>query len=304
MTKVIVFIKINVFICMINQNYKTMIYTKTLRISPIMALEMMELNVSNRPLNKVTVDYYARQMKSGQWTLSGQTISISDKNTLIDGQHRLAAVVKSGCTIEFIVAYDVPEGSFINYDSLRSRGLSDVMSCSRIPNAKKTSSAISKYNAIRIDCLAAAGFGFTSGRGDSGGVKKDRKLTNVDAMDLYYSNSELWDYLIRLSEKCYSRIKLYTQSQIAAISFYLIKDIGHNREVVESFFLQLFLNENVTNKSIYNLREKLITSSIGNLRLINRLKYVYLVKCWNAFVTGREIKIYSFTEGEKIPSFL
>ena len=94
--------------------------TKMVLITPEIAREMLKLNVSNRPLNRVTVNWYAQQMLNGHWTISGQTISISDRNTLMDGQHRLQAVVQSGCDVMFNVAYNVPFESFVNYDILRT----------------------------------------------------------------------------------------------------------------------------------------------------------------------------------------
>jgi len=137
---------------------KKELFTKMVLITPESAKELLKLNVSNRPLNKVTVDWYAKQMTNGQWTISGQTISISDKNTLIDGQHRLAALVKSGKEIMFNVAYNVPFQSFVNYDSVRSRGLSDVFAIENIPNYKNISAIISKYNAFMTGNMSNMGF--------------------------------------------------------------------------------------------------------------------------------------------------
>ena len=277
------------------------LFTKMVLITPESAKELLKLNVSNRPLNQVTVDWYAKQMTNGQWTISGQTISISDKNTLIDGQHRLAAVVKSGKEIMFNVAYNVPFQSFVNYDSVRSRGLSDVFAIENILNYKTISSIISKYNALSLGQLSYLGFGNSN---QSGGIKKKSKFTNIEALGLYNSNKELFQEVCHVSERCYVKIKLFTPSQIGAFMYYLIVDKKHNKEKVFSFFTQLFFNENVENKSIYHLREKLINGSIGQFRMVSKLKYIYLVKCWNAFVVGKEIKIYTFNDSDVAPSFL
>ena len=158
---------------------KKELFTKMVLITPEIAKELLKLNVSNRPLNQVTVDWYARQMINGQWTISGQTISISDKNTLIDGQHRLAAVVKSGKEIMLNVAYNVPFESFVNYDSVRSRGLSDVFAIENILNYKSISSIISKYNALSLGQLSYLGFGNSN---QAGGIKKKSKFTNIEAL--------------------------------------------------------------------------------------------------------------------------
>ena len=277
------------------------LFTKMVLITPESAKELLKLNVSNRPLNQVTVDWYAKQMTNGQWTISGQTISISDKNTLIDGQHRLAAVVKSGKEIMFNVAYNVPFQSFVNYDSVRSRGLCDVFAIENILNYKSISAIISKYNALSLGQIAYLGFGSSN---QSGGIKKRVKFTNIEALNLYNSKKELFQEIQHISDRCYGRIKLFPASQVGAFMYYLIVDKKHNKEKVFSFFTQLFFNENVENKSIYNLREKLINGSIGQFRMVPKLKYIYLVKCWNAYIKGKEIKIYSFSENELMPEFI
>ena len=275
-------------------------------ITPEFAKELMRLNVSNRPLNQKTVNWYARQMKNNQWTVSGQTISISDKNTLIDGQHRLAAVILSGKTIQFNVAYNVPFESFVNYDSLRTRGVLDVFAIENVANYNRVSSIISKYNALCNNSISSAGFGTVIHEKSSGGggVDKNKKMTNIEALKLYNSDKELFQEIAMFSQKCYKKIKLFSHSQVGGIIYYLIKDKKYKKEIVFSFFEQLFFNENVENMSIYNLREKLISGSVGNFQMLPRLKYVFLVKCWNAFVRGKEIKTYSFSQNETIPEFI
>jgi hypothetical protein len=283
---------------------KKEIYTVMVLITPEIAREMLKLNISNRPLNSETVNYYARQMTLGQWTLSGQTISISDANTLIDGQHRLAALVKSGRNIMFNVAYNVPFNSFLNYDNLRPRGVRDVFAIEMVPNYADVSALISKYRAFTTGNLAHMGFGNSVAEKRGGGSDKAAKLTNAEALALYNTNQELFQGVVGESNRCYGKIKLFTKSQIGAFMYYLIVDKSHPKEKVFSFFNQLFFNENVENVSIYNLREKLINGSIGQFVMVYRLKYIFLVKCWNAFIIGKEIKVYSFNNSEVVPSFL
>jgi hypothetical protein len=275
--------------------------TKMVMITPESAEELLALNKENRPLNKKTVDWYARQMESGQWTISGQTLSISDKNTLLDGQHRLAAIIQSGVSLLLNIAYNVPTTSFVNYDSAKQRGLSDVFAIEKVSNFCSIASIIAKYNAFKKGEFACFGIGNTFSKG---GVVKDRKLTNQEALFLYKSNAELFQEIHLLSKSCADKMKLFVASQIGSFMYYLIVDLGHDKKKVFSFFRQLFFNENIENKSIYYLREKLIKGSIGQYKMVPRLKYIYLVKCWNCYTIGKEMKIYSFNDSEIIPKFL
>ena len=81
--------------------------TEIKEITPDLAFEMLKSNTLNRPLKKSLIEYYASQMKSGQWRLTGQGISISDANELIDGQHRLAAIVKSKTTQKMLIIHNL-----------------------------------------------------------------------------------------------------------------------------------------------------------------------------------------------------
>lgn len=279
----------------------TQINAKLVKVTPEIAMQLLSINVSNRPMNQKTVDYYSKQMKDGLWTLSGQTISVSDKNTLLDGQHRCAAVIKSGCTINFLISYGVPYESFLNYDMLRTRGLSDVFAIENINNYVGISSILTKYNALKLNQLGTMGFNTYN---DGGGIDKRIKFSTHQMLNLYNDNKILLQEIYTLSAQCYKKIKFYSKSQLGAIMFYLIKDKLHNEEIVYSFFRQLIFNENVQNSSIYNLREKLIAGNIGNYKMVGRLKYIYLVKCWNAYVKGKEIKSYVFGQSELMPTFI
>lgn len=270
------------------------VITKMVLITPNDAKELLKLNVANRPVNKTTVNWYARQMISGQWTISGQTISISNINTLIDGQHRLLAVVEADKPIWFNIAYNVPYDSFVNYDAVRSRGLADVFAIEDVLNYGALAAIITKYNAIVA--------GYTSLT--SVDKRDKKKLTNTDYLNLYKSNSSLFQEVYQNADRCYSKIKLFSRSEIGAYMYFLINDKGHSKSKVFSFFKQLFYNEEVENNSIYNLREKIISGNMGQYRMNERIKYIYLIKCWNAFVIGKEIKIYSFSEKEVSPSFI
>lgn len=79
-----------------------------------------------RKLRPHWVEKYARAMREGRWRTNGQSISLSLKNWIVDGQHRLAAVVKTGLTVRMVVALNVPVDSFATID-LGGRTLSDVV---------------------------------------------------------------------------------------------------------------------------------------------------------------------------------
>ena len=76
-------------------------------IGPAEARELLKLNTGNyRPINESYGRKLAKDMVEGKWDLTGDTIKITD-NLVIDGQHRLWAIIHSGVAIKTAVAWDV-----------------------------------------------------------------------------------------------------------------------------------------------------------------------------------------------------
>ncbi len=64
---------------------------------------------SQRNINDKVVDKYSSDMKAGNWGLTGQGITFDKEGNLLDGQHRLYAVIKSGVTVTMLVLWDVED---------------------------------------------------------------------------------------------------------------------------------------------------------------------------------------------------
>lgn len=85
-----------------------MLRSETVLLTPEIAQQWKLKNTNNfRVLDRAKVDKYASEMASGNWELNGETIAFYEDGTLANGQHRIEAVVKSGVTIETLVAYGV-----------------------------------------------------------------------------------------------------------------------------------------------------------------------------------------------------
>jgi len=109
-------------------------------ITPARALAYLEKNLkSNRTLSASTVKRYAAEMQHGHWMLTHQGIAFDDKGNLIDGQHRLHGVAKSGVTVDMLVTRDVPaeqtrngitQSTFAAIDRLKLRNVGQVLQLS------------------------------------------------------------------------------------------------------------------------------------------------------------------------------
>lgn len=92
------------------------IRTRVLEITPAWAerklAELQHLvedgTFRNRPINKSMVDSYASDMARGRWGLSHQGIAFDEDGRLIDGQHRLWAVIRASIPVIMTVTTGVP----------------------------------------------------------------------------------------------------------------------------------------------------------------------------------------------------
>ena len=71
------------------------------------------------------VEKYKGAMLRGEWKLNPQGIFFSPKGQLMNGQHRLDAIVASGCTVDMVVVRNVPEGIMAVIDNGAARSVAD-----------------------------------------------------------------------------------------------------------------------------------------------------------------------------------
>lgn len=106
-------------------------------IGPEFAEELLARNHKDqRGVRPYRVVQMASDMRRGAWGLSPDSIAISKSGQLLNGQHRLAAVVKSQKSQWFIVSKGWPEKSILVMDDITKRTDADAFRMLRgMPNA-------------------------------------------------------------------------------------------------------------------------------------------------------------------------
>jgi hypothetical protein len=74
-------------------------------VDPGLAAHWLQNNVRNRPLADDTIIAYARDMRNGEWAETHQGLAFNDRDELIDGQHRLHAIIRAGVTVRMMVTF-------------------------------------------------------------------------------------------------------------------------------------------------------------------------------------------------------
>jgi hypothetical protein len=101
---------------------------RVMTVTPEDAAALLEANGSNRPLNDQHVRRIARQIIDGKWRFNGDTVKIASTNDILDGQHRLWAIIEAKIAVETIVVRGIEPDAFATIDTLRKpRSGSDIL---------------------------------------------------------------------------------------------------------------------------------------------------------------------------------
>lgn len=103
------------------------IIAEIVTITPAEATKWLQCNQHNRPVRKNHVIFLANEIKAGNWQLNGQAIVIADNEQVLDGQHRLLAIIEAGESIKSLVVYGITPEAFSTMDTGAVRSGSDAL---------------------------------------------------------------------------------------------------------------------------------------------------------------------------------
>lgn len=267
--------------------------TEEIVVTPEIALELLQVNTKNRPLRNSRVLYFVNQMQHGLWKFNGEPIIIGEGNVLLDGQHRLSAIVKSKIPQKMIIIYGIEPESFDTIDTGFGRTSADFLATEGVKNYTMIASNISSY------------IGFCRNMSRTESLKKDINLTKQEILLEYNKFPDFWQDIAIRTKTLDRNLKLIKASVLGGYIAFLTKEKKHDIDKVYSFFYQLHSGLNIENETILSLREKLLKDITGQYKMTSAYKHALLVKSWNAFVSGKEIKTFRFNiENDEMPSFI
>lgn len=253
-------------------------------ITPELAADFLKFNTNNRPLNSFTVEFYAQEMTKNQWKVNGSPIVFSDGNTLLDGQHRLAACVKAGVPFTTTVVKGVDPEVFDTIDVGRQRTPGDLLAIDEVKEPAGKASVIKSYfSLVRSE---------VSLPGDTSNVRLG--FSKQELRKFYKDHKGLIEDAYSIASRCYTKLHLMPKSLIGGYALYLILEKKHSLELVNSFFMELYQFAPETNQTIGVLRDALIRHITKTRVLPPSLRHIYFVKAWNAYAKGKELKILSY----------
>tara|TARA_R110000796_G_scaffold214551_2_gene330497 strand:- start:1087 stop:1932 length:846 start_codon:yes stop_codon:yes gene_type:complete len=248
-------------------------------ITPANAVRILDTkNERNRGISKSKVSEYVNAMKRDEWLFNGDSIRISSEGILLDGQHRLTAVAKSGISQHFIVIENMQKNVGLTIDNGKVRNGGDVLAI-QAKVAPSMAQAIS--GAIKIFAKHENGRSLsTSGGG---------KLTNTQVVNAYQSNKTLIDFCVNwLGSNIKKQGAILSKSEMLGVLLILSSiDKDDCISFCEMVFCGLHIQE-VCSQSL--LREYLIDCKTGLKKSDQTQRLCSVIKVWNSVRAGRTIK--------------
>lgn len=121
----------------------TAVQTYMVDVTPEMAKRWLEKhNHRNRPIRRWRVRILASEMERGRFVNNGEPVRFDRNRELLDGQHRLAAIVESGITLKNqLVVYNLDPDVLATIDTGSKRTLCDNLKIEGVVNSGMVASA-------------------------------------------------------------------------------------------------------------------------------------------------------------------
>lgn len=268
-------------------------HTKTVEVTPELAQKMLTAMGPNRKITRGRVMQYAKDMKANLWRENGETLKFGADGVLIDGQHRLEAVVIADKSIPFLVAYDLDEKAFDTIDTGKARTSGDVLSVMEKQNAQAIASAIRQQVLFERGIFTGSPHGFSA---------KNMKslVTNHDVVACFKRLPKYEAIVSTFYNRYYSQ-RLFSPS-IGCLFLYQFSE--QNDEKATEFFMIVCgkLDAPFENPARL-LRERLLNNRISKRKYTPKYIAAIIIKAWVAFRDGKRPKELRFGEDDNFPTF-
>jgi hypothetical protein len=254
------------------------------RITPDKAKRYLAANYRNRPLVGDHIKRLAAEMTSGRWKDNGDPIRFSGES-LVDGQHRLAAIIQSGRSITAVVVRNLGE-VFDTIDCGRKRQLSDVLAVKGESNYKTLAAALASLDR------------YLSGKLERGQSTRKSHQVYEELLEQHPDIRQCVSYVCGHRR---SSFMMPTGSVAALYYLFSQKDAAMATEFMEGWSTGAGLP---LSHPVLLLRDRLIKNTASKAVLTEGYRFALAVKAWNAVRERRTIKYLRYREeGDKPEQF-
>ena len=269
--------------------------TFRIEVTPSMAKDWLKTNVENRKESPTNVSHLARQIQNGKWMFNGESIKFDENGRLLDGQHRLIAVITAEKSIDTAVAFGIPRSAFHTMDTGKNRSASDVLSAKgyKIPNVL---AAVSRQ-------LLALESGDKSLLNENT-IRRSR-FDNEDIMSYIVENPDI-ETIVTEAFNTWQKMTLkIVSSSVFCTMYYLFykRHAANARQFMESVALGTGLEQGSATWALRHSLEKMYNER-EKFRYSHYHKCSVFARCWNSFRKNESIISPRFRKVEEMPTII
>lgn len=262
---------------------------QVLRVDAAMAAAWLEGNTHNRKLREQHVDMLAGAMLRGEWKMNGDAIRFDTEGTLLDGQHRLWAVIKASTekpdiTIDTVVIFNLPTETQETMDTGARRSLADILS---LRGEKSTANLAATIQRVYLTQKGEQALRWPAGH----------RLTPPQALAFLEANPSLRE-VVRIGQRFRNHIPV--SAAIIATCVWQFDQIDHNDSL--AFWNAVAVPEKLDRYDPrFVLHRTLAKNQTATRKLDTMTIQAFIIKAWNAFREGRQIQLLSWKAGGATP---
>jgi len=251
---------------------------------------LLNLNTKNRKVNNASLSAINDDVVNGKFMFNGASIVVSNNGILIDGQHRLIIVEKTGIPIKTVLVTGVEEKAMGTLDIGKKRTCSDILSMNNIPSSTGIASMVR---------LVKTEFGlnkkYVQGFKKYNGVPKkiEKKMTPNEALEEYQDNYEMYSDAYSFAERIYqakSSIRLKGLSS-ASIGAYYILFSREDKQSARSFLREILSGVKERESNVCTLlRNKIINLSIRRESITPEKMRDLMISAFRKYKDDRTVK--------------
>lgn len=260
-------------------------------ITPDLAASFLEMNTKNRNLKRKNVDSIVVDILTGEWRLTGNAISFDDTGALLDGQHRLQAIVEANIAVPCFVVLGLPSETMEVIDAGVKRTLADALHLRGVYNANNAGATIRGV--------------YIWTRHGNPGVSVSKPSNSV-MLRLFESDEEAFVQATKDGVRISNNTPI--TASIASTCAYFFRRASN--ELADEFIEMLCSGFHPDGSGldkdhpISQLRHRFLADASSPNPSLNRnrkLCSALIVKAWNAFVEGRKIGVLRYRAGGANP---
>ncbi len=245
-------------------------------VTPVLAEELLRGNTGNRVIRKQRVAMWSRIIRDNRWMLNNDTLVMTSDGRLLNGQHRLLAIVDSGIAVPMQILWNADPRSYDTMDRGVKRSVADALRARGFTNVVALAGGLSAYNQISTDSWA-----------------QDSWLEPDQALDLIESLPGF--------ERSFSAHKVTHGILTPAVAIgchYHFQNLSpdHADEFMEKLGSGAGL---ASTDPIFRLRERVARKR--GFALHRRIECAFVIKAWNAWRQGQAVKVLVWREDEPFP---